>query len=121
GVYRVEINFVVGVLEKTLQRLSILLLIYQQLFPGVETSLDDVELASTGFFLGVHCVAESCCGESTPFVEELCIELGRNRVAGTSIAQRLAGTCLPGIGVTSLNHESLNDPVKQQAVVIAFT
>src|SRR5690606_4072889 len=67
-IHGVEISLVVRFLKKLLQRTPILLLIYQQLFPGMPPTLYNIELTSAGLLFWIHRVALPGRGERTPFV-----------------------------------------------------
>ena len=47
-------------------------------------------------------------------------ELGRNRVVRSSLSVELCLGTVAGVWVARLNHESVDDPVEKQAVVVVF-
>ena len=79
---------------------------------------DNVELAGAAAVLGVDIVAfTGCCHRAAPMDNPWRAELWFQGVTQVAIAQFLSRLCRAAVGVTSLNHEVIDDAVEEQRVV----
>src|SRR6185295_3229829 len=81
-------------------------------------SLDNIKLASAGCLCRVDVVTQAGSRKRAFFVKKSWIDFGRNGISRATIAKvatRLDGL---GIGIATLDHELLYDPVEQCAVEI---
>ena len=86
----------------------------------IDLSPDDVELRPAAPSLGVHLVALPGSSQRTALMQQVVLDFRLNGVIGTTRPQHLAGRSTLGVGVATLNHKVLDDPVEQRPVIIAL-